>query len=86
MKTQSSDTSPEAERIIVEHMRQMTPNDKFDYVLAMNAAIAQMCLPTIRQSHPNADAREIQLRLASRRLPEDLLKRATGWDVKEKGY
>ena len=40
----------------------------------------------VRSRHPEADERECLLRVASRRVPADLMLKAYGWDVKEKGY
>jgi hypothetical protein len=40
----------------------------------------------IRRRHPHADERELRLRLASRTMDPELLKRAFGWDVKVEGY
>jgi len=36
--------------------------------------------------HPNADAREQALRVASRWIEPELMVRAFGWDVREVGY
>ncbi len=40
----------------------------------------------VRRRHPNADAREQALRVASRWLEPELMVRAFGWDVSEVGY
>ncbi|MFA0740235.1 MAG: hypothetical protein DFNUSKGM_000337 [Candidatus Fervidibacter sacchari] len=40
----------------------------------------------VRQRHPNADEREIRLRVASRWLPPELMQKAFGWNPKERGF
>jgi hypothetical protein len=45
-----------------------------------------MTMRPLNDTHPNAGERELRLRLASRTLDPDLLKRAFGWDVRVEGY
>jgi hypothetical protein len=81
-----SDTHPEIERRVIEGMRRLTAAQKFHMICDMQATIEAMVRPRIRADHPDASEREIQLRIASRRLPADLLRKAVGWDVKTEGY
>ena len=86
MKTQSPDTHPEIERILIEGYRRMTPARKFRYMQEMYEFAEQMGRADIKRRHPDASEREIRLRSASRRISPELMKKAFGWDVKKEGY
>ena len=77
---------PNVERIQLELLRKMTPSEKLRKVNGMIAAMHYMALSDVRHRHPDADEQECMLRIASRRVPADLMLRAFGWDVKDKGY
>lgn len=81
------DTAPEIEALVIERYRQMTPNERFQKMLDLNAFVTQTQISAVKAAHPDADEFEIKMRVASRwvRNPE-LLKAAFGWDVNEKGY
>lgn len=83
---QPSDTSPEVERRLIEGFRKMSPEDRLQRVHAMTSAVRQVALMNICRLHPKATDREQALRLASRWLDPDLMLRAFGWDVRQKGY
>jgi hypothetical protein len=65
----------------------MTPNERFQEMLDLNAFVTQTQIEAVKRDHPDADEFEIKMRVASRwvRNPE-LLNAAFGWDVSEKGY
>ena len=42
--------------------------------------------PLMEDTHPEASEREIKLRVASRRIPAELMRRAFGWDPDKEGY
>ncbi len=86
MKTQSPDTPPEIERILVEGYRRMSLAERFQRVEGLNRTLEILALTDIRRRHPDATEHEIRLRLASRRIPADLMRRAFDWDPDEKGY
>jgi hypothetical protein len=81
-----NDTHPEIEKRIIEGYRAMTPARKFEIVCALTGAVRELALLDIRRHHPDADERELLLRLASRTTDPELLKRAFGWDVGVEGY
>ena len=81
-----SDTSPEAERILIEGYRRMSPARKGRCVAEMNEAVRAMQLADIKARHPHADAHEIKMRLASRWIEPALMLAAFGWDVQKEGY
>ena len=86
MRTQSRDTTPEVERILIEGWRAMAPARKLEVMAAMRRLVEPMALAGIREKHPEETGREHRLRLTSRWMPADLMRRAFGWDPDEKGY
>ena len=86
MKTQSPDTHPEIERIVIEGYRKMTPAEKMGRMQSMCDAMEAMAVAQTRRRHPDASNREILLRVASRRIAPELMAKAFGWDVKKEGY
>lgn len=80
------DTAPEAERVLIELYRKMTPQEKVERVLAMGRAIDSLVEGEIRSRRPGISQRELQLRVASRRIPPELMKEAFGWDPAVQGY
>jgi len=86
VRTQSPDTHPEVEHILVEAYRRMTPAERFRKIGEMNRAVELLALADVRRRYPNADDRECRLRVASRRIPADLMRKAVGWDLDVEGY
>jgi hypothetical protein len=86
MKTQSPDTHPEIERMQIEAYRRMTPAERFRKIEGLNLSAQAMSLGDIRRRHPDASEREMQLRLASRSIPANLMRKAFGWDPDREGY
>jgi hypothetical protein len=86
MKTQSPDTHPDVERLQIEGHRRMSAAEKFRKIADLNAFLDMLALADVRRRYPEADERECRLRVASRRIPADLMRKAFGWDVEEKGY
>jgi len=79
-------THPDIQARIVAGYRAMSPARKFEIVCALTRAVQELALTDIRRRHPGAGERELALRLASRSLDPELLKRAFGWDVRIEGY
>ena len=61
--------------------RRMSPSQKLAIVVDLIQTTRQLALADIRRVHPNASERELQLRLASRYLDAETMKRAFDWDV-----
>lgn len=80
------DTSPDVERFLIAAYRRMSGSEKLARVRALNRTTIALALADIRRRHPCADDREVLLRLASRRLGPELVRRALGWDVEREGY
>jgi hypothetical protein len=85
-RTQSPDTTKDVERLQIEAWRTWTPAEKFGRMAAMTRRLQQIQLAEIRRRHPDAGERELKMRLASRRLEPELMRRAFGWDPDVEGY
>ena len=81
-----SDTHPAVEAFLIEGYRRMTVAEKLARMSEMSRAVQELALVDIRRRHPHADAREQALRLASRSLDADTMRRAFGWDPDREGY
>lgn len=81
-----SDTHPDIEALLVKGYRDMSANQKIERVRAMTLAVQELALTDIRRRHAQADAREQALRLASRWIEPELMRRAFCWDVSTEGY
>lgn len=86
MKPLSRDTSPAAERILIEGYRRMTPSQKLRRVQLLSRMVQRLALADIKANHPDASERELRLRLASRSLDHDLLRKFCGWNPDIEGY
>ena len=81
-----NDTHPEIEALLVAGHRKMSPVQKLERVRALTCAVQELALMDIRRRHPDADAHEQALRLASRWIEPELMVRAFGWDAQRVGY
>lgn len=86
MKPISSDTTPEAEAILIEGYRRMPVWKKLQQVNELTELVRQLAMNDIRRRHPQADERELRLRLASRSIEPELMRKAFGWDPDKEGY
>jgi hypothetical protein len=87
MKTQSSDTPPEIEEILLEGYRRMTPLERLLQVFELNRMAQQMAAMRIQARYgPNLSERELRLRLAALWLDRETMIAAFGWDPEVKGY
>lgn len=74
----SLDTSPAAAALQCDLYRRMTPADKARRVTALTQAASRLSLAGLRLRYPQADERELWLRLAVVRLGAPLVARAYG--------
>lgn len=61
MRTQSMDTSPEAERVQIELIRKASPAKLFGLVRSLSQSVILASRENIRQLHPNARKEELDL-------------------------
>jgi hypothetical protein len=80
----SEDTSAAAAALLLARVREMSPTERLERLRAMTRAVQQAAVAGIRMRHPEADEREIRLRLAARRLDPDLMAQVFGWDRRTK--
>lgn len=59
MRTQSRDTSPEAERVLIELIRKAPISKRFGLVRSMTATLTKMSVRNYRNQHPQATWSEI---------------------------
>ncbi|NOZ50824.1 MAG: hypothetical protein GXP37_12385 [Chloroflexi bacterium] len=78
MTTFLSDTSPEAEAVLYEMLRQASPARKLEMVGELNTTVRQFALAGLRQRYPRADKTELRRRLADLLLGPELARRAYG--------
>jgi CHASE2 domain-containing sensor protein len=82
-----SDTSPDAERVLIEGYRRMSPHEKLQRVVALNRALEQLARARIRAQYgENLSEHEVRLRLAALRLDREVMVRVCGWDPEVEGY
>ena len=86
MSSRPNDTHPAFEALLIEGYRRMSPAQKLARVRALTRAVQELALLDVRRRHPDADAREQALRVASRWIEPDLMVRAFGWDVRAERY
>jgi hypothetical protein len=75
-----SDTDPKAMEVWLDLQRRMPASEKIAAVLAASHLVLQMYEAGVRLQHPEADDREVFLRVAARHLDRDLMVHAYGWD------
>jgi len=87
MKTQSIDTSPEIEALLIEAYRRMSPAEKLAKVCDLNRTVRLLAEARLRATYgPEISEREVRLRLASLTVDRETMIRAFGWDPEVEGY
>ena len=86
MRTQSPDTHPDAEAVLIQGYRRMSVAEKLRCMEDLVRFASGLQRADIRRRHPRADEREVALRLASRWLEPELMRLAFGWDPDREGY
>lgn len=77
----AEDPDKKAERLRIEILTNMTPQQKADLVSQLTLAVQQLAFAGLRQADPAATDDEIWLRLAARRLGPDVIRKVYGVDV-----
>lgn len=78
MITLSPDTSPDAERVQLQLLRQAPAWRKMQMVTQLNQTVRALMLEGLRQRYPNASPRELNRRLADLVLGPELAARVYG--------
>lgn len=75
-----SDTDPQAREVYLNLFRAMTPAERLARVFELCAFQQSLQESNVRLMYPDADEREVFLRVAARRLGRELTIAAYGWD------
>ncbi|HWT00921.1 MAG TPA: hypothetical protein VN256_11805 [Pyrinomonadaceae bacterium] len=84
--TESQDTTPEAERVLIELTRRTPMWKRAEQLFNLIHAGRVLILADLRRRYPNAGADELHKRMAARLLPREEVIRIFGWDPEEEGY
>ena len=74
------DTDPQALEVFLQLHRKMTPGQRVARVFELTAFQESLQRVSVRAMYPQADEREVFLRVAARRLDRDSMIQAYGWD------
>jgi hypothetical protein len=78
VKTLAEDTSPEAERVLIELLREASPARKMEMVLSANRSARMLAMAGLRERFPQESEARLRRRLADLWLGPDLAERAYG--------
>ncbi len=78
MKAQSPDTSPEAEQVLIELLRQAPPWRRLQLADRMSSTVRGLSLAGLRARHPRASEAELRRRFADIHLGPELAAKAYG--------
>jgi len=78
MRTLAEDTSPEAERVLIQLWRDATPARKFALVLDTTRALQEFMLAGLRERYPRHPPAGVRRRFADLWLGAELARRAYG--------
>lgn len=85
-RTRLSDTTPEAERVLIELARAMPDARKIDQVFEMIETIRMFGMAGVRSRHPGASEEELRKRMAAIVFDRETVIEVYGWDPKVEGY
>ena len=80
-----SDTDPRVMEVWLSLLRKMPPEKKMAAVFEMNDMLMGLVKGEVRRLYPQADEREVFLRMAARRLDRETMIRVYGWDPESHG-
>ena len=85
-ETQSPDTSVEAERLLIEHYRSVSPWERLRKAGELGAFAEAVAMAGIRRRHPSASEQYVRIRLAALTIERETMIRLLGWDPEFRGY
>ncbi len=86
MKTLSPDTSPEAEKVLIELLRKAPAWKKLEMVSQITTTCRELALSGLRRRYPKSNDEELKKRLAALVLPRQIVIRVYNWDPEKEGY
>jgi hypothetical protein len=78
MKTQSPDTSPEAEHVLMDLLRRASPARKLQMIVSANRASRELAMCGLKMRHPGESPENLRRRLAELWLGKELAAKAYG--------
>jgi hypothetical protein len=81
-----NDTDKKVQALLIEGYKRMSEAERLQKVCELNRLLVKLMEAEVRQRYPDADEWEIRLRVASRWLPPELMRKAFGWNPKERGF
>ena len=78
VRTLAEDTSPEAQRVLIELWREATPARKFALVLDTTRSVQEFMLSGLRERHPDESPARVRRRFAELWLGPELARRVYG--------
>lgn len=78
---QIRDTSPDAQELMDEHFRGMSPTEKGEVLRRAWRTARTLQLAGLRARFPEDDAEQLELRLARTWLGEELFERVRAWQA-----
>ncbi|HMJ26368.1 MAG TPA: hypothetical protein VK475_11085 [Pyrinomonadaceae bacterium] len=84
MKALSSDTSPEAEAVLLDLLRGAPVWKRLQMVDQMFEMLRLLTMADLRRCYPNADEHELRRRFAARILSPEEVVAAYGWEPEPK--
>jgi hypothetical protein len=78
MRTLAEDTSPEAERVLIELLRRASPARKMGMIASANRASRELALCGLKMRFPNDSPARLRRRFAGLWLGEELAEKAYG--------
>ena len=78
MRALTEDTSPEAERVLIELWRQCTPARKFALVLDTTRALQEFVFAGAQERHPTESSERLRYRFAELWLGPELTRQVYG--------
>ena len=84
-RTQSPDTSYEAEQVQLARLREMTMGERFALLRSLILWNDGVVRAGIRMRHPEAGEEEIALRSVALRLDASVMREVYGWDPDSRG-
>jgi hypothetical protein len=82
-RTQSPDTTREAEEVLFAAYRRLSASEKLERVGALGRMLKSVVWAELRARHPAADERELRLRYAARLFDVETMQSVFGWPPEE---
>ena len=74
-----ADTSERADEVQFEILRRMTVQQRAEVFTQLCLSVQELAMAGLRKQYPSASDDELRLRLAARRLGNDVVRKVWGW-------